>query len=374
MCRLHSRARLKFGTCQMTQPGSATQETFNSELNECLFEISVLLTPTKSGGSLCSTLNSLYLDWCGGIKAQLVVVIPPEQDQPALNAILFKIEALGIHVKAHRLNSSQFQDVPHWRALAFAQSSGRTCIFLEDNTFVESGWWQAWLNWASTKTAQTIATGLVNPDIKSNNYTETGVFYCEYGPFISAQSSGKINSLKRVAGNHWAVRRDSLLFETQPEKIDEHDWVHRYLKRNQNPDWNQDAVVLSYRKISRLEAFRERARQGYGFGKDQAETTCATRKALMIALGSMIVFVQLGRLFIVLIERGYKFSFFCKLLPTTGLLLLSWSLAEWCGWIAGSVALQLQSHLKNRPEPQCDKPEHSRAEQQSIIDTCKAGI
>jgi hypothetical protein len=373
MCRLHSGPRFKPGTRQMTISEIGTQQSVSSGLNDSLFEISVLLTPTKSGGSLCSTLNSLYRDWCDAIQAQLVVVIPPEQDQPALNAILFRIEALGIHVTVYRLDSDHTQDVPHWRALAFAQSSGRTCIFLEDNTIVESGWWRAWLNWARTKTDKPIATGLVNPDIKSNTYTETGVFYCEYGPFISAHGSGGIVPLKRVAGNHWAVRRESISIEIQPSIIDEHDWVHRYLKRNQKPDWNQDAVVLSYRKISNLEAFRERARQGYRFGKDQAVTARATRKILMIASGSMIVFVQLSRLLGVVIQRNHKVSFFCKILPTTGLLLLSWSLAEWCGWIAGSVASQLQSQFKNRTEPQCDKPEQSRAEQQSIINTCKAG-
>lgn len=309
-------------------------------------EISVLVTPTKSGGSLTTLLGSLLRDYQPGIRAQLVVVVPENQKSDALYQKLRKIKNQGIALKVIPVDDQRPMDVPQWRAMAFRAATGRTAVFLEDNAIVEPGWWQGWLGCVE-RGDWSIATGLVRPDLERLTRVGVGVFFCEYGPFIPASASGVLRPLKRVSGNHWAVRRDKIAYDPAETSIDEFEWVKQNCHFLHKPHWNHNAGVKCNREIGLKEAFLERARQGFHFGRVEAIHSGWLRRLKMVHAGPGILVVQMARLCYVIAQRRSQTGVFLKHLPWTFFLIKTWSLAEWAGWGAGSV-----SSLVNR------KPKH----------------
>lgn len=326
--------------------------------------LSVLVTPTKSGGSLCALLGSLLRWFDRVLPTQIVVVLPDDQDSLVLQQRLAELSACRIEILLIRVEEHQPQDVAFWRGLAFAQVKYETAVFLEDNAIIESGWWQAWREWAGAGGASPLASGLVVPDLERLGWAETGVFYCEYGPFLPSEQQRAIKPLRRVAGNHWAVRRNLLNLPKAPEEIDEHDWVQQFSARRQKPDWVTSARVRSYRSIGTIPAFLERGRQGFAYGYAAARKSGWLQRIKMIHGGPAIVLVQFARLSGVMLQRRYRVKTFLKTLPVTFFLLKTWSLAEWAGWISGSIASPLDRQKQNRAEApghEAEKPGNSQS-------------
>lgn len=329
--------------------------------------ISVLVTPTKSGGSICALLGSLLRCFDGVLPSQIVLVLPDDQDSMVLQQRLLELSAAGIELAIIRINEQKPQDAPRWRAMAWAECRYETAVFLEDNTIVEHGWWQAWRRWAGSDLATPVASGMVSPDLDRLGWAETGVFYCEYGPFLPAGDKGITWPLKRVAGNHWAVRRDLMAISDMPVEIDEHDWVHRFMPRGEKPDWLLEVEVRSFRSIRLIPAILERGRQGYAFGYSSARKSGWLRRLKMVHAGAAIVLVQLGRLGGVVLLRRYRMGTFMKTLPVTFLLLKTWSLAEWAGWISGTFAGPFERNDQNRAEAAGEKLEKEAAGEGRVI-------
>lgn len=328
--------------------------------------LSVLVTPTKSGGSLCALLGSLLRWFDHVLPTQIVVVLPDDQDSLVLQQRLAELSAFKIEILLIRVEEHQPQDVAYWRGLAFAQAKHETAVFLEDNAIVESGWWQAWRGWAGADAASPLASGLVVPDLERLGWAETGVFYCEYGSFLPSGHQSAIKPLRRVAGNHWAVRRNLLNLPALPAEIDEHDWVQQYSARHK-PDWVTGARVRSYRSIGTIPAFLERGRQGYAYGYAAARKSGWLRRLKMIHGGPAILLVQFGRLTGVVLQRRYYVKTFMKTIPVTFFLLKTWSLAEWAGWISGSIASPLDRKKQNRAENPGNEAEKQGISQSRVV-------
>lgn len=313
------------------------------------FDLSVLLTPTKSGGNLTASLDSLSRHFDGRISAEIVVVVPRLRRDIPFERCISDLRDRGLYVTVLEVAVQAPNAVPKWRAMAFRQASGRVCVFLEDNALVEPGWWEAWDRLAD-RDDWTVATGVVLPDRDRLNYSALGVFFCEYGLFVPASDQGRAVPLKRVAGNHWAVHHEKVIPNEPVLEIDEHTWTHRYVPDGQKPKWNFEASVTCFRTVGPREAIGERARQGFRFGRDEARSSRAFRKLKMIHGGPAIVLVQLARLtFVVAMRRNQRGSL-VRSLPWTILLLKAWSFSEWAGWCCGSAEALFHANLKNRAD------------------------
>lgn len=350
-----------------------TTEMQNGEKSEAYpFEISALLTPTKSGGSLCTLLGSLLRDYSPEIKAQLVVVVPENQKTDVLYRKLIEFHKSGVTVKFILVPEHKATDVPQWRAMAWEAALGRTAVFLEDNAVVEPGWWAGWLE-SARQEEWTISTGLVNADTERLTRTSTGVFFCEYGLFVPAARHRHIRHLKRVAGNHWAVRRDKIENnEPMENSIDEFEWVKRHCSLLHKPHWNERARVKCNREIGLKEAFVERARQGFHFGRVEAINAGWFRRLKMLHGGPAIVAVQMARLTFVIAQRRSHLGLFLKSLPWTLFLIKTWSLAEWAGWGVGSVEPFFKRDLKHRAKKQRESTKKAALPQQTIVEADNA--
>lgn len=331
-------------------------------------ELSVLVTPTKSGGNLRKTLSSLIANWNWACSAEVVVVLPPQECPPDFNHLKRQFIQNGLKLILIHPDELKSDDAPILRGLAFSQSHGKTLVFLEDNTIIGDNWWTAWRDWSVSGSESVIASGLAEPDFQKMNLVESGVFYCEYGYFIPT-GSATIRPLKRVSGNHWAVRKTKIGFDLNRTAIDEHDWVHRILKNEEKPEWNFAAKVWSSRRISLKEAFSERARQGFQYGRLQAMGCSCARCLKMMALGWAISLIHLARLIHVSFQRKYRLDRFLITLPFTVLLTSGWSLAEWAGWFSGFGQVFFNFKFKNRTKNAGEPAKRQRPHQKRIVNS-----
>jgi len=323
-------------------------EISNTEFH---YDLSVLVTPTKSGGSLCKLAGSLLRHLSHYSTTQLVVVVPESQRSERLLSLLSELKLRGVELVIIPVDQQKRSDVPNWRALAYQSAKGRICVFLEDNAVVEAGWCEAWRE-SCNQNDWTIASGLVRPDSERMTKIATGVFFCEYGLFMPAEYDRKIKPLNRVAGNHWAVNREYIPFEGDLNAIDEHDWVQKYASKSSLPYWNESALVKCDREIKFKAAFVERACQGFHYGRGQAKNAGWIRRAKMVHGGPGIIAIQLARLFYVIAQRRSEVRLFATSLPWTVGLIKAWSLAEWAGWTTGSMESLFQRNLQNRAKNQ----------------------
>jgi len=328
--------------------------------------LSVLVTPTKSGGSLHKVLGSLARDASGFRSVEVVVVVPGERHDRHLDSHADRLRSLGLSVTILAVESGGAADVPKWRAMAFAAARGMVRVFLEDNATIERGWWQAW-EAMSARDDWTIATGTVVADESGLSLAAVGVFFCEYGLFVPKNGHGSPLPLKRVAGNHWAVHCGRLGLAAPEQEIDEHVWTHRFVAQGQKPVRNDQAVVRCRREIGGVEAIVERARQGFRFGRDECRRARVLRRIKMVHGGHAIVIVQFVRLAgVVAIRRSHR-RLLVRSLPWTLALLKAWSFAEWAGWCYGSFESLFHANLQNRAEPGGEGPKGSGTHQSRIV-------
>jgi hypothetical protein len=328
----------------------------NDDSGSSEIRLSVLVTPTKSGGDITRTLDSLADQGRFLTGTEIIVIVPEDRSTGSIDRSAERLRGRGAFVRLVPAAPGGASQVPAWRAMAFNESKGRVCVFLEDNAAIEPGWHEAW-NEMAERDDWTIATGYVTADEPGWSLVSLGVFFCEYGFFVPRSENGQSVPLFRVAGNHWAVNRSRLPDTFHPHEIDEHVWTHRFVSSGQKPAHNEQAIVRCRREIGAIEAVSERAVQGYRFGRDESLRARPVRRLKMIACGPAIVLVQFVRLAgVVALRRSHRLMLARSSHWTVGLL-MAWSYSEWAGWCIGSLRMFFQTNLKNRAEGCGESPE-----------------
>ncbi len=333
--------------------------------------LSVLVTPTKSGGSLTRLLRSLLRDCDACQGSEIVVVVPSDRLNDGLETQASLLRAKGLLVRILKVDPGGAAEVPLWRARAFEAASGSVRVFLEDNATIEPGWWQAW-NALAGQDDWTIATGTVVADSAALSMAATGVFFCEYGLFVPRSGRGKPLPLKRVAGNHWAVHCGRIGRQATGNAIDEHVWTHRFVPPGQKPARNELAAVRCRREVGAVEAIVERARQGFRFGRDECRRARPIRRIKMVHGGHAIILVQIVRLVAVVTVRRSHRGLLLRSLPWTLALLKAWSFSEWAGWCYGAFEALFHANLKNRTERRGESPEDAGPFQGRVVERHEA--
>jgi len=218
--------------------------------------------------------------------------------------------------------------VPRLRRIGLEASRGRVVAFTEDSCLALPGWADAWAS-AFADPALVAASGLVERDDASA--LDRAVFLSEYAPFLPPIPTGPPS---RLAGNNFAVVRESALRESGAE-------VHETallaaIRRAGGAIATVDrAIVRHVRRFGVREAFRDRLRFGFEFGRLRSETGRG-RLAGLIA-GPAILAVQVVRLAGLARRNPRLLAGPAATLPLTLALLAAWSLGEWAGWVRGPI-------------------------------------
>lgn|GEM_PF-1709768 len=298
--------------------------------------LSIVIAASDSLEAVERTLASLRLDR-DSLQVELVVAASAQ-----------RIPKPGSISDAKWVSAEPGTGVPRLRRLGLEMAAAPLVAFTEDSCVLDPGWADAWLQ-AFRDPSIMAATGPIVADFKINGTGDTvgespdpqvnksaepprwqpaswAVFFCEYAPFLSVQSS----VARRLAGNNFAVRVRPGLFDL-PE-IHESEVTFALASRSGSMVNVASARAHHVRRYGFEEALGDRFRFGLEFGQLRAHRHSALLQRLAVFAAPAIFAVQLARLVSTVLASGHYVGPFLASLPIIVLLLGSWSLGESLGW------------------------------------------
>ena len=312
--------------------------------------LSVVVAASDSAAAVARTLESL--------RAQLpdvpfeVIVAAPFQGR--LEGVTWVVAAPGT-------------GVPRLRRLGFDRATASVVAFTEDSCVVSPGWVAAWIQAFEESTIEA-ATGPVEPGM-GDSCVDWSVFFCEYAPFLRRGSTGfpppvrpavpaglplgrhsrpyestrenhgsgnGSRPTKRLAGNNFAVRRDSPWIQSK-EDVHEMEVAGAILARRGLMREVGPAAVRHVRRYSPRQALGDRLRFGREFGRLREAHRPLWFRPLTMLSGPAILAVQAARLTAIVLGERCHLGRFLQCLPITLALLCAWSAGEWWGGLTAPL-------------------------------------
>lgn len=222
--------------------------------------------------------------------------------------------------------------VPRMRRLGIEQAEAPVVLFTEDSCEAEDGCLTAWLG-AIDEPDWSVMTGQVVP---ANDLAllDRAVFLCEYAPFLPGAVDGD-GALSRLAGNHFAIRR--LLGDwLDPAEI--HESEAATVVERSHLAQVPAARVRHGRRFAWTEAFRDRLRYGWEYGRRRAVGLSPRLRVAGLGVLPLILAAQVKRAAGLAHSPRGRVARLRSALPLATILLLVWSIGEWAGWSSVGLA------------------------------------
>lgn len=281
--------------------------------------LSIIIAASESAAAVSRCLASLFsCDRSGEVE----VLVAYREDR--VRPVEFDRRVIWIRCRPR-------SDVHELRYQGFLKSRSDRLVFTEDSSQFSSSWLAMWLTAFSSRTVDA-GTGHVElGSIKT--IVNLGVFFCEYAPFLSPETTGPP---RRLAGNNFAVRRAPLIAILGDNRaIRESDVAQALRDLHGCLVHVRGAGITHERTYALTEAIHDRLRFGYEFGITCASSWSVTTRTVKIALGPLALASQVGRLAITLLRKRRLGGELLDAGLVAILLLSAWSVAEWLGWIVG---------------------------------------
>lgn len=253
---------------------------------------------------------ALVLDALGSLPpdVELVVAYDPSRIRPPTDAVW--------------LEGTPGAEAAHLRALGFLGTTGGRIAFLEDGFVPEPGWLDSWLGSADGSNGWAASGSVRLPDLVPSR-TDRAVFLCEYLPFLEPLPDPP----DLIAGPNFAAARDvpdAVVRETG--ELQEWRVAAQARRRLANPE----ARVICRRRSRWSEAFRDRLRFGWSYGRRSGRP-----RVLGLVAFPLIWFVQAARLLRALRRDRRSSRVLQPAVPLALSLLAAWALGEAMGVLAG---------------------------------------
>jgi hypothetical protein len=235
--------------------------------------------------------------------------------------------------------------VPRLRRLGLEAASGRVVAFTEDSCVAAPGWLDAWIS-AFDDPSIAAASGVVEHDPRASA-VDRAVVFCEYAPFLPPTPAGPP---ARLAGNNFAVDRGVAL-RLAGDELHETALLAAILREGRPVRTADRAIVRHVRRFGWREAFGDRLRFGFEFGRLRSRGLSPIARLAGWVAGPAIFAVQAGRLGLTILRGRRHLVSFLKSLPITLAMLAAWSLGEWAGWCLGPINNPHQHRFTSIPPP-----------------------
>jgi GT2 family glycosyltransferase len=233
------------------------------------------------------------------------------------------------HIKHLALSAAA--TVPELRTAGLNCARGEIVALLEDNCLVDQGWCEA-VQQAHLQPHSIIGGAVEN--VGNDAALDWAVYFYDYGKYMNPNQAGIVSTL---SGNNVSYKRPALasvndayqngFFET---------FVHEELKKRGYCLWlAPSAIVYHQKRYEARHALAQCFHHARSFaGKRIAEAPLAKR--LFFVAGSLLLPVLLpARIAASVIRKGRHNKELLMSFPHLMLLMSSWSLGEFCGYLCG---------------------------------------
>ena len=221
--------------------------------------------------------------------------------------------------------------IPQMRSKGIAYTSGEIIALTEDNSIYDENWCN------EIKKAHKQPHPVIGGSVENGAHgraLDWAVYFYEYGKYMLPNQQGIIDSLP---GNNVTYKRSIL--ENIPGGIGEgfyEVFVHRDLRRRGIPLYLAPGIVIYHNKTY---DFKSALSQFYFHGRSFAGMRVAKAssiKRLGLAIGSWFLpFLLPMRIVFGVVRKGRNLSALCLSLPYLIILMGSWALGEFMGYLLG---------------------------------------
>ena len=237
------------------------------------------------------------------------------------------------------------RSIPQLRWAGLNQARGRAVVFLEGSCVAQKGWVAAWLDAFQNRPDLEAASGLVAHNDADASTLDRAIVFFEYAPFLSPVGS---NRPARLAGNHFAVRRDLGLLHSVDNALHE---VPLLDQLNGRVEFVEKAVVEHVERSTLRRGLSERLTLAREFGCLRRSRMPAWKQRLGWVALPLIFAIQTWKVSGEVLRRpGYRWRFGAAL-PLTLLIIAAWSLGEWLGWSMGDSARRVDRQRETADRP-----------------------
>lgn len=225
--------------------------------------------------------------------------------------------------------------LPELWGAGIARSTGEIIAVTDSTCLVGSDWIAAMIKThRAHRSPHPVIGGSVEPAV-GGRWLDWAIYFCEYGQFMRPLKEGVVNELP---GNNLSFKRQTLNLGS--EFISGFFWKTYWCRELQAKGIeliSAPGVVIHYRKSYRLfPLLVRRFHHGRCFAGMRVPRASVFSRAGYAAGSALLPLLFLMRLAGAVLPKRKYLSEFILSLPFTVLAIFSWSLGEFCGYLAGA--------------------------------------
>jgi hypothetical protein len=294
----------------------------NEKINPAEFPLSVVAASTSSAQELDAFLSRV-LPQAKDAGAEVIIVDSTE------DRCLEEIRSR--HPAATILTLSHGSSLPLLWGAGVARTRGRVIAVTETSCIPHHNWVQAILR--AHESPYPVIGGAVEMD-GARSLVDWAVYFCEYGQFMGPAAQGVVSE---VPGNNVSFK--SKMVNRGREFVENGFWKTYWCLQLQAEGvqlYSVPTIIVHYGKSYRLGPFIiRRFHHGRCFAGMRITRISPIRRLWYVVGSPFLPFLFLGRSIAAILPKKRHMGKFAVCLPIVVLAILSWSLGELCGYLAG---------------------------------------
>lgn len=242
----------------------------------------------------------------------------------------------GMKARFPRVHFIQFGEkvtLPTLWGAGIERANGKVIAITDSTCEVDSRWVSA------IERAHQAAAPVIGGSVEINGHTrklvDWAAYFCEYSQFMKPLRNGVVQELP---GNNISFKRSAL--EKGQEFVRDGFWKTYWCRTLQEEGIelvSEPSIVVYYNKSYELRPFLvRRFHHGRCFAGMRVSQTATLTRALYVMGTALLPFIFMTRVIRVAVAKRRHLGQFVLSLPITVLAVLSWSVGEFYGYLAGS--------------------------------------
>jgi glycosyltransferase involved in cell wall biosynthesis len=287
--------------------------------------------PPQLSVIIASVNGAYYLDTClaalsrqrGNIQAEIIVA-------DCCGSITQELVARKYpHVQL--LSFPQRLTIPELRAIGIAQSTGELVTITEDHCVPPDDWLERII---AAHRVPFVAIGGAVENAATERLVDWAVFLCEYYRHVCPVPAGVTRD---IPGPNVTYKREALAH--LKDLLAEGRWesfLHARLEERGFELYSDPSIVIYHRKFFGLGEFiSQRYHYGRSFAGMRVEGAAMWRRAMLALSSPLLPPLLIGRIASHLFRRRRHRLIFVQAFPLLALFMLSWTIGELIGYVAG---------------------------------------
>lgn len=286
-------------------------------------QLSIIVISNGSGAALERCLHSIYKNE-NPANVEIIVSAYVSDD--------LVLNLLNSFPEVHFILFREKTGIPSLAAAGIKKSECEIIALTDSSCIVDKNWIASMLR--AHQSSRKIFGGVVKASVKMKSL-DLAAYFCEYGLFAPPLAAGTTNILP---GNNISFKRS--LLKIGSEFIEPKFWKTFWCEKLEKAGvqlTSEPEICVSYAKTFSFGAFLiRRFQHGRCFAGMRIESATVSKRSFFVAGSIFLPFIFFYRTISVILRKNQFANDIIRSLPYIAAAILSWSLGEFCGYLAGT--------------------------------------